>query len=144
MRRERHREAEVKAGGVPYRRIARGEIGVHRVRRLHECEGRDDDAPYALDRVEGKNPTVPFHDPAHHLGFARGPERSAGFLRALDLDQLSDDFAALDQMRMHRRIDAVDLRAQIGERGRSPRNWLRLLGIGHGNGPTQAALDSAP
>ena len=56
--------------------------------------------------------------PAHHLGLARRAERGAGLLGALDRDQPVDDLAALHQQPVHRLVDAVDLRAQIGERGR--------------------------
>ena len=37
-------------------------------------------------------------------------------LRALHPDQVLDNLAALDQQRMHRRIDPVDVGAQGGER----------------------------
>ena len=56
--------------------------------------------------------------PAHHVGLARRPERGAGFLRLLDRDQAVDDLAALHQQAVHGLVDAVDLVAQIGERGR--------------------------
>ena len=40
------------------------------------------------------------------------------FLGLLDRDQAIDDLAALDQKRVHRFIDTVDLRPQVGERFR--------------------------
>ena len=67
------------------------------------------------------------HQLAHHRDFTRRSEGRAGFLRALHLDQVLDDLAALDQQRMHRLVDPVDFGAQRGER------WGGLLGlIGHG------------
>jgi hypothetical protein len=55
----------------------------------------------------------------HHVGLAAGAEGRAGHLRLLDRDQRLDDLRALHQQAVHRRIDAVDLAAQVGERGRS-------------------------
>ena len=60
---------------------------------------------------------MPFDQPAHHLGFARGPESRAGLLAALDRDQPVDDLAALHQELVHRLVDTVDLLAQVGQRG---------------------------
>jgi homoserine O-acetyltransferase len=56
------------------------------------------------------------HQPAHHVGLARRAERRAGFLGLLHRDQALDDLAALDQKRVHRLVDAVDLAPQVGER----------------------------
>ncbi len=60
---------------------------------------------------------MPLDQPAHHLGLARRAERRAGLLAALGRDQPVDDLAALHQQLVHRLVDAVDLLAQIGERG---------------------------
>ena len=58
------------------------------------------------------------HQPPHHVGLARRPERRAGFLRLLDRDQAVDDLAALHQEPVHGLVDAVDLLAEIAEGGR--------------------------
>ena len=52
MRHQRHREAEMEARRIPHRGIATRDVGMHRIARLHIGEGRDDDAPDALDRIE--------------------------------------------------------------------------------------------
>ncbi len=117
-----------------HRGVAGGEIRVHFERRLHIGEGRDQDAPDALDRIEGQNPTVALDQPAHHLGLARGPEGGARFLRALDLDQAVDDLAALDQARVQFRVDAIDLGAQIRQRRAGRGVNLRRLGLRHRHG----------
>ena len=52
MRNVGHSETEMEAGGIAHRRVAAGGVGVNRVVRLHIGEGRDDDAPDALDRIE--------------------------------------------------------------------------------------------
>ena len=82
MRDERHREAEMKARGIAHQRVAGRQVGMHGERRLHIREGRDDDAPDALDGIERQNAFVALDQPAHHLGLARGAERRAGILAA--------------------------------------------------------------
>jgi len=65
----------------------------------------------------------------HHVGLAAGAEGRARDLRLLDRDQRLDDRGPLHQQAMHLRIDAIDLRAQIGEcRWRSERG---RGGFGH-------------
>ena len=51
-----------------------------------------------------------------------------------DRDQAVDDLAALDQQRVHRLVDAVDVAAQIGER-----HWLlvRLASAWSGSGASK-------
>ena len=117
MRAERNREAEMKAHAVAHGGVAGAHVGMHRIGRLHMREGRDDDAPDALHRVERQDAVMALDQPAHHRGLAGGPERGAGILRLLDLDQGVDDLAALDQELVHALVDAVDFVAQIGERG---------------------------
>ena len=65
--------------------------------------------------------------PPHHVGLARRAEGGAGFLGLLHRDQAVDDLAALDQERVHRLVDAVDLAPQIGERSSF---WRGGFGIG--------------
>ena len=120
---ERHREAEMKAGGIAHQGVAGREVRMHGKRRLHVGEGRDDDAPDALGRVERQNAFVALDQPAHHLGLARRAEGRAGFLALLDRDQPVDDLAALHQELVHRLVDPVDLLAQIAQRGGSV-GWL--------------------
>ena len=52
--------------------------------------------------------------------------------RLLDRDQAVDDLAALHQEAVHRLVDAVDLVAQIGERGRVGSGLF-----GHGRWPAR-------
>ena len=111
-----HGEAEMEPRRIAHRRVAAGNIGMDAVIGLHIGEGRNDDAPDALDRVERQQPAVALGDAAHHLGFAPRPERRAAALLRLDLDQPVDDLAALDQQRMHCGVDPVDLDAQAGKR----------------------------
>jgi hypothetical protein len=80
-------------------------------------EGGDDHAPDALDGIERQDAGMALHQPPHHRGFARRTESRAGILRALHLDQILDDLAALDQQPVHALVDAVDLRAQLGKGG---------------------------
>ena len=117
MRHERHGEAEMKTRGIAHQRIAGRQVGMHRERRLHIGEGRDNDAPDALGGVERQVAVMALHQPPHHVGLARRAERRAGFLGLLDRDQAVDDFAALNQERVHGLIDAIDLAPQIGKRG---------------------------
>ena len=116
MRDVRHGEAEVEARAVAHLRVAAGIVGVHGVIRLHISEGRDDDAPDALDRVDRQEAAMALDQRAHHLRLAVRPEGAAAALRALDRDQPVDDLAALHQQPMHVEIDAIDLAAQFGER----------------------------
>ena len=116
MGHERHREAEMEARGVAHVRVAGGQVGVDRERRLHKGEGRDDDAPDALGGIERQDAFVAIDQAAHHVGLARGAEGGAGFLRLLDRDQPVDDLAALHQEAVHGLVDAVDVAPQIGER----------------------------
>ena len=87
-----------------------------RERRLHIGESRDDDAPDAFGGVERQTAVMPPHQAAHHVGLARRTERGAGLFRLLYRDQLVDDLAAFDQELVHRRVDAIDIAPQIGER----------------------------
>ena len=77
VRHERHREAEMEARGVAHRGVAGRQVGMHRERRLHIGEGRDDDAPDALDGVERQDAVVALDQPAHHVGLARRAEGGA-------------------------------------------------------------------
>src|SRR5262249_19369663 len=86
-------------------------------RRLHVGKSRDDDAPDAFGRVKRQVAAMPLHQAPHHLGLARRTERRADLLGLLHLDQGVDDLAALEQQLVHRRVDAIDLAPQIGERG---------------------------
>ena len=61
-----HREAEMEARRVAHRRVAAGDVGMHAVGRLDIGEGRDDDAPDALGRVEGQQALMPRGEAAHH------------------------------------------------------------------------------
>jgi hypothetical protein len=74
MRDERHGEAEMKAGGIAHRRIARGEVGVNGERRLHVGKGRDNDPPNALGGIERQDTPVAVDEAAHHLRLAGGAE----------------------------------------------------------------------
>ena len=132
MGHERHREAEMKAGGIAHLRRARREVGMDAERRLHIGEGRDDDAPDALHGIERQDALMAIDQAAHHVGLARGPEGGALLLRLLDLDQAVDDLAALDQQTMHGLVDAVDLAAQIRQRRSVGRGGFRhgaLVGL---------------
>ena len=88
---------------------------MHRVGRLHEGEGADDDAPDALDGVERQDAAMALDQAAHHLGLARRAERGAGLLALLDRDQPVDDLATLDQELVHALVDAIDVAPQVGE-----------------------------
>jgi hypothetical protein len=135
MRHERHREAEMEAGGIPHGRFAHGQVGMHAIGGLNMGEGRNDDAPDALDGIKRKDAAMPLHQLAHHRDFARRPECGAGFLGALHRDQVFDDFAALDQERMHGFVDPVDFRTQGGQRRGGLWGLIGRLGglIGHGS-----------
>ena len=67
------------------------------------------------------------HQPAHHAGLARGPERRADFLGLLHLDQPVDDVAARHQEAMNLLVDRVDLLAQFLQRGRGRGVALDIL-----------------
>ena len=79
---------------------------MHRERRLHVGEGRDDDAPDALDGVERQDAAMALDQPAHHVGLARRAERGADFLGLLHLDQPVDDVAARHQQAVDLLVDA--------------------------------------
>ncbi|MFK4678558.1 hypothetical protein ABIF39_000315 [Bradyrhizobium diazoefficiens] len=111
--------------GIAHRGLAHRDVGMHRERRLHVSERRDDDAPDALDRVERQDAAMALHDPPHHVGLARRPERRAHLLGLLHLDQAVDDVAALHQEAMHALVDRVDLLAQFLQR------WWRGRTLGH-------------
>ena len=128
MRDVRHGEAEMEAGAVAHRRVAAGDVGMDRVISLHEGEGRDDDAPDALDRVERQQPLMAQRQALHHVGLATRAEGRPRNLRLLDRDQRLDDGGALHQEAVHGSVDAIDLAAQIGKGRRS--------GFGHGVRPT--------
>jgi len=116
-------EAEMKARRVAHRGLAHGDVGMHGKRRLHIGEGRDDDAPDALDRVEGQDAAMTLDQAPHHVGLAGRAKRRAHFLGLLHLDQAIDDIAALHQQAVHAFIDAVDFLAQLGKRRRGG-GWL--------------------
>ena len=122
MRHKRHREAEMEARGIAHQRVARRQVGMHRKRRLHVSEGRNNDAPDGLGGFQRQGAAMPLDQPPHHVGLARRAEGRAGLLGLLDRDQGVDDLAALEQKRMHGLIDAVDLAPQIGKRD--------ILGVG--------------
>ena len=130
--------------GIAHHGIAGGEIGMHRERRLHIGEGRDDHAPNALDGIERQHAAVTLDQPPHHLRFARRAERGADFLRLLDGNQRIDDVTALHQQPMHRLIDAIDLAPQVLQRGALRRRLgdLRLGGrrLRHGLQPAACVL----
>ena len=109
MRLERHGEAEMESRGIAHQRIAGGQIGMHRKRRLHIGESRNDHAPDALGGIKRQIAVMAPNEPAHHVGLTRGAEGGTGFLRLLDRDQMVDDLAALDQELVHRLVDAIDL-----------------------------------
>ena len=100
-----HGEAEMKPRRIPHRGFADRNIRMHRERRLHVGEGRDDDAPDALDGVERQDAAMALHQPPHHVGLARRAERRADFLGLLDLDQAVDDVAARHQQAVHLLVD---------------------------------------
>ena len=81
-------------------------------------ERRNDDPPDAFRRIERKDAVVAIDEAPHHLGFPCGSKRRTGLLRLLNFDEPVDDLAALHQEAMHLLIDAVDLAAQFGKRGR--------------------------
>ena len=109
----------MEAAAIAHLRIAAGNIGMDAVIRLHEGEGRDDDAPDALDRVERQDAFVALDEPAHHVGLAAGPEGAAAAGARLDGDEPVDDLAALHQHFVQASVDPVDLVAQIGQSFRS-------------------------
>ena len=86
---------------------------MHRERRLDVGEGRDDDAPDALDGVERQDAAMALDQLAHHVGLARRAERRADLLGLLHLDQAVDDVAARHQQAMDLLVDRVDLLAQF-------------------------------
>src|SRR5271165_7251968 len=122
-------EAKMEPRGIAHRGVAARYVDMHAVRRLHIGEGRDDDPPDALDRVQRQQPAVPLHDRPHHRRLASRSERRAATLLRLDLDQLINDPPALDQELVHRRVDSVDLAAQVGQ------SRLERSAIRHGLAP---------
>ena len=116
MRHAGNGEAEMEARGIAHRRVAARHVDMDRIIRLNIGEGRDDDAPDALDRVERQQAAMALGERAHHRGLARRPEGRAAALARLDRDQPVDDPAALHQQFVHRRVDPVDLDAEIGKR----------------------------
>ena len=91
MRHERHREAEMKPRTVAHHGVAGGEIRMNGEWRLHMGEGGDDDPPDALGGIQRQDTFVPLHQPPHHVGLARGPERRPALLGLLGRDQPVDD-----------------------------------------------------
>jgi hypothetical protein len=122
---EGHGEAEMEARAVAHHRVAARHVGVHRVGRLHVGEGRDDDAPDALDSVERQDALMALDETAHHLGLAGRPERRAAAGLRLHRDQPVDDLAALDQARVKVAVDPIDLLAQRLELGL----WFQGSGV---------------
>ncbi len=104
-----------KSCGIAHRGVTRGEVGVDGKRRLHVSESGDNDAPDALGGVERQVAVMACHQAAHHVGLAGGTEGRAGFAGFLHRDQTFDDFAALDQQRVHRGVDTIDVGPQICE-----------------------------
>jgi hypothetical protein len=146
MGNERNREAEMEAGGIAHRRVAAGNVGMDGVVRLNIGEGRDDDAPDALDGVERQQALMAQRQALHHVGLAAGPEGRPRPARPLGVDQRVDDRAALDQETVHLRVDRIDLGAEIGER---PRVVFACSGHGYravscrGFGPVRAGRTGA-
>jgi len=61
---------------------------------------------------------VPLHETAHHLGLARRAEsRRSAVLTSFNRNKSVNDLAALDQKLMHCFVDAVDLLAEVRQRG---------------------------
>jgi hypothetical protein len=83
--------------------------------RLHIGEGGDDDAPYAFNRIERKQPLMPTKEIAHHGGLAARAKRRAPAELALYLNKTINDASPLHQQTMHGRVDTVDLNTEIGE-----------------------------
>ena len=61
---------------------------------------------------------MPLHQAPHHVGLTGRAKRGAGLGGFFRRDQCVDDVAPLHQEAMHAFIDAVDLAAQVGQRGR--------------------------
>ena len=114
-----HGEAEMKPRRIPHRGFPERNIGMHRKWRLDVSESRDDDAPDALDGVEGQDAAMALDQPAHHVGLARGAKGRADLLCLLHLNQAIDDVAARHQQAVDLRVDGVDFLAQHLERRRS-------------------------
>ena len=112
-----HREAEMEACGIAHRRVAGRDVRVNGVGRLDVGEGPDDDAPDALDGVEGQKAAMAVRERAHHRSLAARAEGGAGFGGALGGDERADDGAALHQEAVHGLVDPVDVAAQILEGG---------------------------
>ena len=88
----------------------------------------------------GRMPRWRCDQAAHHVGLARRAERGADFLGLLHRDQAVDDVAALHQQAVHLLVDAVDLVAQILQRGRRRRSLVMAADVGR---PACIGLDSA-
>ena len=99
-------------------RVARREIGMHRERRLHIGEGGDDDPPDAFGGVERQDAVM-----ALRPGGASSPPRAPGGRRSriscASLTAISRSMISprSHQQAVHGLVDAVDLLAQVGERG---------------------------
>ncbi|MEQ9691934.1 MAG: hypothetical protein RLO48_19635 [Bauldia litoralis] len=132
---ETDREAEIEAGEVahPFRGVAHVDGDVEG--RLHPGEGGDDLAPEMLDRRHRQRALMRGDQPAHHRGFAAGPEGVARLAGSLDPDQRVDHGAALDEQAMHIVIDCVDLLAE----GRPGLSVSRRFG--HGSGGRRGGSD---
>ena len=100
VRHIRDGEAEMEARGIAHRRIAAGDVDMDAVIRLHEGEGRNNNAPNSLDGIERQQPAVALDQAAHHLGLAAGTEGRAATLTRFHRDQPVDDLAALHQAAM--------------------------------------------
>ena len=68
-------KSEVKPRRIAHRRFTDGDISMHGERRLDIGEGRDDDAPDALDGVERQDAAMTLDQVPHHAGLARGTKR---------------------------------------------------------------------
>jgi hypothetical protein len=117
---ERHREAEMERALSRIAAFAAEMSACTEKRCLHIGEGRNDDAPDALGGVERQDAAMALDQPASSCRpRARAGTAEPDSAVLLGGDQRIDDLAALHQQAMHRFIDAIDLAAQVGERGRS-------------------------
>ena len=125
---------------IPHRGFAQRHIRMHRERRLDIGEGRDDDAPDALDGVERQDAAMALHQPAHHVGLARRTERRADLLGLLDRISRSMMSPRAISRRWTCSSIRVDLFAQHLKRGRSGGRFGHLRNLT--NHPSRLAARS--